>query len=74
MQDVEISSTPVELFKFLKFINVVGSGGEAKIVIAEGLVTVNGDAESRKRRKLNAGDVVELGGEAFCVVLNEASC
>ena len=43
--------------------NLVASGGEAKRVISEGLVEVNGAVETRKRKKLFAGDVVKLGKE-----------
>lgn len=65
MRDVEILETPVELYKILKLDNMAGSGGEAKHVIAEGLVRVNHQVETRKRRKLFSGDVVECGGETI---------
>lgn len=55
---VRITSEPVELFKVLKFENMAASGGEAKYLIADGLVTVNGQIETRKRRKLYSGDVI----------------
>ena len=61
MKNVEISSSPIELYKILKMENMVGSGGEAKFVIAEGLVIVNGKVETRKRKKIFAGDVIEFG-------------
>jgi ribosome-associated protein len=51
MKDVEITNEPVELCRILKFENMVASGGEAKHVIAEGLVRVNGEVETRKRKK-----------------------
>jgi ribosome-associated protein len=47
----------------LKVANVVGSGGEAKVVIQAGEVSVNGEVETRRGRKLQAGDVVEVGDE-----------
>lgn len=65
MREVEIREEPTELFKILKFENLVGSGGEAKAVIAEGLVSVNGEVETRKRRKMRGGDVVSFGTEEF---------
>lgn len=65
MREVEIREEPTELFKILKFENLVGSGGEAKAVIAEGLVSVNGEVETRKRRKMLGGDVVSFGTEEF---------
>lgn len=73
MQDVLINREPVELFKVLKFEGLVGTGGEAKIAVAEGLVTVNGELEMRKRCKLSAGDVVGFNGESYRLVLDDKS-
>lgn len=67
MKDIEIAQAPVELYKILKFENLVGSGGEAKHVIAQGLVTVNGAVETRKSKKISAGDVIGFGEENFRV-------
>ncbi len=47
----------------LKASNLVGSGGEAKILIQGGEVRVNGEVETRRGRKLEEGDVVEVGDE-----------
>ncbi|MCB1962617.1 MAG: RNA-binding S4 domain-containing protein [Rhodocyclaceae bacterium] len=63
MRDVELMCEPVELFKILKFEGLVGSGGEAKASVAEGLVKVNGAVETRKRRQMVSGDVVEFAGQ-----------
>ena len=52
MHIITINFEPVELFKILKFESIVGSGGEAKKRIAEGLVSVNGEVETRKSRKM----------------------
>jgi ribosome-associated protein len=60
---VEINVEPVELCKILKFENMVESGGEAKFVISEGLVLLNGEVETRKRKKIFAGDIIEYKGE-----------
>lgn len=68
MQNVVINKEPVELYKVLKFEGLVGTGGEAKMVVAEGLVSVNGDVEMRKRCKLKAGDVIEFNGEQLKLV------
>jgi ribosome-associated protein len=68
MRDVEISDAPIELYKILKFESMVASGGEAKQVIAEGRVSVNGEVETRKRKKLFSGDVVEFGDEKIRIV------
>jgi ribosome-associated protein len=61
MREMEISEEPIELYKILKFENWVVSGGEAKQVILEGQVRVNGMVETRKRKKIFSGDVVEFG-------------
>ncbi len=47
----------------LKAADIVGSGGEAKVLIQEGEVSVNGEVETRRGRRLRAGDVVEVGDE-----------
>jgi ribosome-associated protein len=60
---VSLSHEPVELFKILKFANLAASGGEAKQVIAEGLVRVNGEVETRKRRRMYTGDTIGFEGE-----------
>jgi ribosome-associated protein len=65
---VEIEEEPIELYKILKFDNRVQSGGEAKFVIAEGLVQVNGEVETRKRKKLFSGDIVEFEEEQIRVI------
>jgi ribosome-associated protein len=58
-----IEQEPVELYKILKMTNWVGSGGEAKFVIAEGRVFVNQKVETRKRKKIYSGDIVEFVGK-----------
>lgn len=47
----------------LKAASVAGTGGEAKVLIQAGEVTVNGEVETRRGRKLEIGDVVEVGDE-----------
>ena len=71
MQDIEISREPVELHKILKFEALASSGGEAKSLIAAGEVRVNGEVETRKRRKMNAGDVIGFAGEKYKLRLAE---
>jgi len=62
-----ITTDYIKLDSFLKGVNVVGSGGEAKIIIAEGQVRVNGEMETRRGRKLYPGDRVALAGREFAV-------
>ena len=65
MRTVEINAEPVELHKILKFEGLVSSGGEAKMAIADGQVTVNGEIETRRRKKMMAGDVIVFQGESL---------
>jgi len=53
----------IELIKLLKYTNVCGSGGEAKHLVDEGEVKLNGELESRKRAKIRKGDRVEIFDE-----------
>jgi len=65
----EPDSTPnaLRLDHFLKLAADSGTGGQAKLLIQSGEVKVNGEVETRRRRKLIVGDVVETGGKQFPV-------
>ena len=65
LKKIKITEEPAELCRILKFENIVSSGGEAKHVISEGLVKVNGEVETRKRKKIYPGDIIEFGDEKF---------
>ncbi len=56
----ELESEFVELYKILKFEGLAESGGDAKQAIADGLVSVNGEVETRKRKKIRAGDQIDF--------------
>jgi len=66
---VELSQEPVELYKVLKFEGMVNSGAEAKMVIDDGLVVVNGEPELRRRRKIRKNDLIEFDGVLLKMVL-----
>lgn len=72
MATTTIRDAYIELYKILKRENMAASGGEAKYLISEGMVQVNGEVETRKRRKTVAGDVVECNGEKVMVVSKES--
>ena len=55
------------LDQFLKLSSIAGTGGQAKVMIQGGDVKVNGTVETRRRRKLVVGDVVEIDGQKFPV-------
>jgi ribosome-associated protein len=65
MRKVEITREPVELYKILKFEGLVTTGGEAKLLIGDGQVTVNGEIETRRRKKIVNDDVIEFRGETL---------
>lgn len=69
MREVEITQEPVELYKILKFEGMTSSGGEAKLVIEQGQVNVNGAVETRKRKKIVSGDVIEFNNEKIHIKL-----
>jgi len=50
----------IELIKLLKFKQIAQTGGHAKMIVEDGMVTVNGEQEFRKRKKLRPGDVVQI--------------
>jgi ribosome-associated protein len=67
MHTFNISTEHIKLDSLLKAVNAVGSGGEAKIVIADGMVMVNGETELRRGRKLFPGDRASYAGNVFLV-------
>ena len=60
MQEIEfqLQAEYIDLLQMLKATSIVMSGGEAKMLVDDGFVTVNGEVEHRRRRKLRVGDVV----------------
>ena len=67
MTEIKIETEFIKLDALLKFANLVSSGGEAKIRIAEGEVLVNGEICTMRGKKLRPGDTVELDGEQVCI-------
>ena len=70
--EVEITTEFIKLQDALKFANVVYSGGEAKTVIVDGMVKVNGEVCTMRGKKLRPGDRVEFAGQHFLICENEA--
>lgn len=66
------NETFIELNNLLKILSLVGSGGEAKLRINDGEALLNGEVETRKRKKINAGDIVEFGGTKITIKNHEA--
>ena len=67
MENIIITTEFIKLQDLLKFANVVCTGGEAKIIIQEGEVKVNGEGCTMRGKKIRPGDVVELGGQQLTV-------
>ena len=67
METVTIQTEFIKLDSFLKFCGACGTGGEAKMAIAEGDVLVNGEVCTMRGKKLYAGDTVTLDGERWKV-------
>ena len=68
MREVPIGDDMIRLGQFLKLADLIDTGGEAKVVIAVGDVTVNGEVDTRRGRQLRPGDVVAVRGNAVRVV------
>ncbi|HEY8995482.1 MAG TPA: RNA-binding S4 domain-containing protein [Lacunisphaera sp.] len=66
---VTVREVPIELCQFIKFGGLTETGGEAKIQIGAGQVTVNGVVEMQKRKKLKVGDQVTFNGQTIVVHL-----
>ena len=67
-QTVSITTEFIKLDSLLKFSNVVLTGGEAKLAIRDGDVTVNGQVCTMRGKKIRPGDVVVVGGQVKLVV------
>ena len=63
-RDVPIRDESIRLGQFLKLADLIDSGSDAKAAIADGLVLVNGEVETRRGRQLRAGDTVSIGADA----------
>jgi len=72
MRDIVIRGEMIRLGQLLKLAGVVDAGGEAKVLLADGRVTVNGAAEDRRGRQLRDGDVVGVAAERLRVVARDA--
>ena len=67
-RDVEIRGDTIRLGQLLKLSGVAGTGGEARELVQDGTVRVNGEVELRRGRQLHRGDVVVAGAEAIRIV------
>ena len=71
METIAIRTEFIKLDAFLKYAALIGSGGEAKTVVGEGLVKVNGEVCTMRGKKLRPGDRVEFVGKTVLVCADE---
>ena len=64
----QLENDYIELYKLIKLLDLVDSGGQAKQLIENGLVYRNGEAESRKRAKIRTGETIQIGEVTINVV------
>jgi ribosome-associated protein len=62
MREVSISTEYIALGQFLKLSECIDSGGQAKFFLQENQITINGESDNRRGRKLYPGDLVEIKG------------
>jgi ribosome-associated protein len=72
MKNIEINQEPIALYQLLKLEALVSSGGEAKVAIDNGRVSVNGEVETRRRKKIMSDDIIEFENQKFGVALKMA--
>lgn len=68
MEELKLRDDFIKLGQALKAVNLVESGVDAKFVIQDGLVKVNGEVDKRRGRKLVDGDIVEYQGETIKII------
>ena len=68
VEEFVISGEYIELNKLLKVSGLCDTGGQAKIIIEDESVTVNGEIETRKRRKISGGMVVKYNNQSIMVI------
>lgn len=67
MKEIPIRDEYIKLDQFLKFVNIASSGIEAKMMIKDGLVKVNGEVELRRGKKLHDQDQIEFDGDLYII-------
>ena len=67
MEKVSITTPYIKLGQFLKYVNLISSGGEEKVFILTTPIFVNKEKEIRRGRKLYAGDIIEVSGKTFII-------
>ena len=68
MENIEITTEFIKLDQFLKYINLISTGGEGKDLILSGKIKVNKEIETRRGKKLRDGDIIEIENNLYKIV------
>lgn len=68
MKEIKIDTDIIKLDSFMKWAGIVNMGSEAKMLILNGEVKLNGEVETRRGKKLKKGDMLEFNGENYKIV------
>ena len=68
MTEFRLTSEYIELIKLLKLMRIANTGGQAKLIVEDGLVFLNGKQEFRKRAKIRTGDKIEILGNTLIII------
>ena len=72
IERLNVDDRAINLTQVLKLAGWVGNGGEAKALIADGRIRVNGELESRKRRKMTVGDLVSMEDSPALILVGKS--
>lgn len=67
MENIHIETDIIKLDSFLKWAGIASTGSEAKFLISEGNIKVNGLVETQRGKKLKKGDIIELNAEKYII-------
>ena len=67
-EQIRLTSDFIELGQFLKYVDLIHTGGEVKVYLKENKVFVNGELDSRRGRKLRVNDIVAIGEKTFQII------
>lgn len=68
LEKIKINTEYIKLDQFLKFVNIVSSGSEAKFLILQNKVKVNGNIVNQRGKKLRSGDQIDIGGKIYIII------
>lgn len=66
--EIEITSEFITLGQFIKFVDIIHSGGEAKSYLKTAKVLINNEEDNRRGRKLRKDDVIEIEGKVYKII------